>query len=118
MGDLREIVEVAAVERLFLLLAVIGPIAGLAIGAAVGARRQEARRGALLGLLVGMFGPLNWLLWRVYNVLTDRNGLDTVRNLVINLVLFIVVGGIIGVALGCAFRRPASPATTEEAEQG
>lgn len=114
MGDLREIVEVAAVERLFLLLAVIGPIVGLIIGAAVGVRRQEARRGALLGLLVGMFGPLNWLLWRVYNVLTDRNGLDTVRNLVINLALFIVVGGVIGIALGAAFRRGAEPPKRDE----
>ncbi len=113
MGDLREIVEVGAVERLFVLLAFVGPIAGALIGAAVGARRQNLRRGALLGLLVGLFGPLNWLLWRVYNALTDRNGLDTVHNLLLNLALFLIVGALIGIGIGWALRRE-SPQTPEE----
>jgi hypothetical protein len=113
MGDMREIVEVAAVERLFLLLAFVGPVVGAGIGAAVGARRQNLRRGLLVGLLVGLFGPLNWLLWRVYNALTDRNGLDTVKNLGINLALFLLLGALIGIGIGLAARRSA-PQTPEE----
>ncbi|HZO89406.1 MAG TPA: hypothetical protein VFB38_13835 [Chthonomonadaceae bacterium] len=116
MGELREIVEVAAVDRLFALLALIGPIAGALIGAAVGVRRQNVRRGTLLGFLIGLFGPLNWLLWRVYNALTDRNGLDTVRNLFINLGLFIVVGAVIGVGVGWALRREAAQASEEQSQ--
>lgn len=96
MGELREIVDIAAVERLFLMLAVLGPIAGLVIGAAVGKRRGQIRSGALAGLMVGLLGTLNWLLWHVYNTLTDTNGLDSVKGLAINLALFVVVGALLG----------------------
>ena len=105
MGELREIVEVAAVERFFALLALLGPILGVGIGALVGARRRNLRRGALLGLLLGLFGPLNWAMWRTYNALTDRNGLDTVRNVFVNLALFVVVGAVIGIGIGWVQRR-------------
>lgn len=98
MGELREIVEVGAIERLFVMLAVGGPVAGLLIGAAVGARQREAKRGLLTGLLIGLFGPLNWLLWHLYNAITDANGLDTVRNLLINLALFVAAGLVLGAA--------------------
>jgi hypothetical protein len=35
-------------------------------------------------------------MWSVYNALTDRIGLDTVRNLEVNVVLFAAVGLVIG----------------------
>ncbi len=105
MGELREIVDIEAVGRLFALLAMVGPVAGLLLGAAGGARKQDARGGAGRGLLIGLFGPLNWLLWRVFNLLTDRNGLDTVQNVLINLALFVVVGAVIGALWGLALRR-------------
>jgi hypothetical protein len=38
-------------------------------------------------------------MWRLYNTITDRNGLDTVRNLAINGAVFLVVGIALGVAL-------------------
>jgi hypothetical protein len=116
MGDLREIVDVGAVEHLFVLLAVIGPIVGALSGAAVGAKRQNVQRGLLRGLLIGLFGPLNWLLWRVYNALTDRNGLDTVWNLIINLALFLVVGALIGLGIGWALRRQEAQTPAEKPE--
>lgn len=97
MGDLREIVEQGTVEHLFLLLGILGPVVGLALGAALGSRRQRLRQGMLNGLLIGLLGTLNWLLWRVYNSLTDANGLDSVKGLAINLVLFVGVGMLLGV---------------------
>lgn len=105
MNDLHEIVTVAQVETLFALLAVAVPLAGLLIGALIGARKRQAGRGALLGLGIGLIGPLNWLLWHLYNALTDRNGLDTVRNLVINLALFLIVGAGLGVGIRLALNR-------------
>ena len=55
-----------------------------------------------------MVGPLNWLLWKMYNALTDRNGLDSVRNLVINFVLFVLIGASIGIGIGLWQRRSAT----------
>jgi len=107
MGELREIVDIAAVERLFLILAVLGPVAGLAIGAFVGKRRGQIRSGVLSGLMIGLLGTLNWLLWRVYNTLTDANGLDSVKGLAINLVLFVAVGAVLGFGYHTWLKRTA-----------
>src|SRR5947209_4269913 len=112
-GELREIVDAGQVGRAFALAAIILPLLGLAVGAWWGRGRQQLRRGALFGLLIGLLGPLNWLLWYVYNRITDSVGLDTVRNLVINLVLFLAVGAIIGTGIGLASRRLRPPADTE-----
>src|SRR5262245_5842336 len=76
VGELREIVEMGTVERWFALLAVVGPVIGTIVGAAAGSRKGQPKRGAVGGLLVGLLGTLNWLLWRLYNVITDTNGLD------------------------------------------
>lgn len=100
MGELHEIVEPALVDRLLVLLAVIGPCLGALCGALYGARAGNLRRGASTGLLWGLCGTLNWLLWRVYNAWTDHNGLDSVKNLIENLVLFLSVGVVIGVVVG------------------
>ena len=105
MGELREIVSIDAMGRLFTLLALVLPVMGVAIGAAWGNRHKDLRRGAVWGLAVGMAGPLNWLLWLVYNALTNRNGLDTVRNVFVNLAVFIVVGAAIGFGAGVILRR-------------
>jgi hypothetical protein len=105
MGELREIVSVEAIGRLFALLALGLPLMGVAIGMAWGMRRKEVRRGALWGLAVGLLGPLNWLMWQLYNALTDRNGLDTVRNVFVNLAVFVVVGLSLGFGAGMALRR-------------
>jgi len=117
MGDLKEIVDAEQVSRLFLVLAIALPPAGALLGAIMGHSRGRLRRGAMQGLLFGMAGPFNLLLWRVYNALTDRIGLDTVRNLFVNLALFVIVGAGIGVCLGRAARRqPSEPAETRESE--
>lgn len=96
MDDMREIVTKEQIDHLFLLLALLGPLVGLLIGALLGARRGRAGRGALNGLAIGMFGVLNLLTWKGYNVLTDHLGLDSVKNLLINLALFVGLGLLAG----------------------
>ena len=71
-----------------------------AIGGAFGRRKGDPKRGAIAGLTVGLLAPLNWALWRLYNAITDSEGIDTVRNVVINLILFVVLGFGIGVGVG------------------
>ena len=64
---MRELVDLAAVERWFGLLALLVPILGVGIGAVLQFRAR--RPGALrTGILIGLLGPANWLLWRIFNV--------------------------------------------------
>jgi RsiW-degrading membrane proteinase PrsW (M82 family) len=102
---MHELVDLNAMDRLFLLAAVLLPILGLAAGAALGARTGNPKRPALSGLAIGLLGPLILALWRLYNAITDRLGLDTVRNLVVNLIVFVAAGLIIGFAVGLVARR-------------
>ena len=92
---MREPIDLAAVERIFGLLAVMLPVLGVGLGAALqfGARR----RGALAtGILVGLLGPANWLLWRVYNGIENYYGLDSVKAMLLNLALFAALGASVG----------------------
>ena len=79
-----------------LMLAVLAaaPLIGLAWGAAT----KRVGRSLGIGLLVGVG---NYVLWTVYNAITERLGLDTVKNLLVNLALFAVIG--IAAGLGTAW---------------
>ena len=105
MGELREIVDIGAVGRLFALLAVVGPIVGAIIGGIIGSRRRNVRGGALAGLGFGLLLTLNGLLWQIYNRITDATGIDTVKNVVINFSLFALVGLTLGAGIGVAQKR-------------
>jgi len=109
MAEMKEIVTVEQAERAIKLIAISLPIVGIAVGGAVGAVRRRPAVGLLTGLLCGAAGPLIWAMWRVYNVIIGRYGLDSVRGLLINLGLFILVGTLIGLAAAFAWRRFASP---------
>ncbi len=54
-----------------------------------------------LGLAFGVVvGGGNYGLWTVYNAITQKLGLDTVANLLVNLGVFVVVGSAIGIGAG------------------
>ena len=55
-------------------------------------------------------------MWLVYNALTDHNGLDTVRNVFVNLAVFVVVGLSIGFGVGTVVRRTLKTQSEESAE--
>jgi hypothetical protein len=115
MDEMREIVTTEQIDRLFLILAIAAPALGVLCGAFLGGRRGSVRRGATAGLLVGLLGPTNLLLWKVYNAITERLGLDTVKNLLVNLGLFIALGVIAGLLAG-RYYRGATPASATRAE--
>jgi len=64
----------------------------------------------VIGLLVG---GGNFALWTLYNAITERLGLDTVKNLLVNLALFVVLGVVIGLGVG---RYAANKAPESEAQ--
>jgi len=107
MDEMRELVTIEQMDRLFLMLAVAAPIVGAAIGGALGAKCGNAGRGFGKGLLVGLLGPANLILWKIYNALTDRMGLDTVKNLLVQLGLFITLGVVAGL-IAAYLKRPDS----------
>ncbi len=98
------ILERRNIEVLFNVLAVSLPILGLVIGLVVGRIKGRIKPYLITFTLAGLFGPFNWVMWRIYNAITDHYGLDTVKNLLINLALFIVVGIVLGVGIGLVRR--------------
>jgi uncharacterized membrane protein len=106
MNEMREIVTSGQVNSLFMALIGILPVAGAVIGAMIGARKGRLHLYTLMGVLIGLIiALLNLGLWRVYNTITDRLGLDSVRNLVVNLALFIILGAGAGLIAGYVSRR-------------
>lgn len=95
---MHELIDLAAVQRWFGVLAVLLPVLGIGGGAALQIR--GGRRGALaIGAAVGLLGPANWLLWRVYNGIEDHYGLDSVKAMLLNLALFAVLGIAVGLGI-------------------
>ena len=78
---------------LMLAVLVLAPFIGLAWGA----RAKRLGIGLLVGALVGAG---NYALWTVYNAITDKLGLDTVANLLVNLGLFLILGTVAGAVVG------------------
>lgn len=105
---MRELVTVDQVERLFRLLAVAAPIVGGVLGAAYGLRRAAPARWSATGAAIGLLGTLNYGLWRMYCAITNHYGLDSVRNLLINLSLFVLLGLVGGIGYGLWERRRVS----------
>ena len=103
--DLKEIVTVEQIDRLFLLLAVGGPIIGAAVGALAGKKSGTSAKSIKLGIVIGMLGPANLVLWKVYNAITGKLGLDTVKNLLVNLGLFITIGVVAGLTIAYLNRK-------------
>ncbi len=89
-----EIITLAQAEAVFLALLIAGLVAGPL--AFLVARRRSADA---LPTALAVGGPpvLLWVMWRVYNAVTDRLGLDTVANLLVNAAFFVVVGELCGV---------------------
>jgi hypothetical protein len=97
---LKELIDLHQAWVLMIGVLVAAPIFGLLVGA--------LRRKLLTGLLIGLaIGVGNLALWTVYNAITNRLGLDTVKNLLVNLALFAGVGIAVGAAIAWRANRAA-----------
>ncbi len=86
---MKELISAQQAEVLMLALVVILPIVGWAAGRSL----KHTKLGVQWGCAAGL---TNLVLWHMYGAITDRLGLDTVKNLLVNLVLFAVIGAVIG----------------------
>jgi hypothetical protein len=98
MDPSRELVDAAQVGTA---IAVLSALA--AVTAAVLWTLSRSRRSAGMekGLLLSAAAALLFPMWLVYNRIEDHFGLDSVAALLINLVLFCIVGAVVGIL----FRR-------------
>ena len=90
---MKELIDEHQAHLLMLAVLVLAPLVGLAWGA----RARRVGQGLLVGALVGVG---NYALWTVYNAITEKLGLDTVANLLVNLGLFLVIGTVAGAVAG------------------
>lgn len=93
---MKELVDPKSFERAFCFIAVAGPLVGLILGAFFGAHERQPVRRVIAGVLLGFIGSLIYGMWWLYNVITNAFGLDSVANLGLQLVLFAVLGAILG----------------------
>ena len=90
---MKELIDPHQAHLLMLGVLALAPLIGLAWGYAV----KRLPLGLVIGLLAGAG---NYALWTIYNAVTDHLGLDTVKNLLVNLGLFVVIGTAAGVGAG------------------
>lgn len=103
--DTRELITAAEFSHWLVIAACVVLVGSIAAGAIWGARARAVGSGWVRGAAAGMTGPAALLLWHVYNSIEDRYGLDSVRALLLNLGLFVVVGVIGGILLRWVWRR-------------
>lgn len=111
MDEMKEIIDERTVELIIRVIAIGGPIIGLLIGVLVGAVRKQVARSALNGLGIGSLGILIWIMWVYYSWTvrydpkTGYVGLHKVSVLLVNLLVFSVVGAIVGALWGWISKR-------------
>jgi hypothetical protein len=96
---MKQLIDPSSAERVLLFLAVAGPLVGLIFGAVLGAHTRRARCTVIAGVLLGGIGTLTYGMWRVYGIITNALGLDSVANLGLQLVLFAALGAILGAVI-------------------
>jgi hypothetical protein len=86
-------------ERLdffFLSLGWLLPVLGIAGGSILGFLKKNTFSYVFRGLSLGLCGPLVSALWLAYNAIVNHFGIDSVKGLLLNLLLFILTGIVIG----------------------
>jgi drug/metabolite transporter (DMT)-like permease len=106
---MEELITRPQTDAVMLGVAVLGLILAALMYAAA---KRRGENGVVSAALWGGPPLLASLLWPVYNVITDRIGLDRVANLFVNLALFVVVG----IAAGWAWTRMAARAESGRKE--
>ena len=96
---MKELVSVELVERVFRYLAIICPIAGLVVAVCIHWALGKPRSAVVSGVILALVGVANYALWRLSGIITDRLGLDSVANLLIQAAMFLVVGFAVGIVV-------------------
>jgi len=111
--SMRELVDIAVFERLLQAIAIAGPVVGALSGLILGVRRRAPAAGLVKGIALGALGPVLFALWRLYSYLvrydpaTGYVGLHRVDVLLLNVLIFVAIGAVLGIAYARLFRAGA-----------
>ena len=94
----KELISEEVVELIFKYLAILLPFLGLFLGVVLSAFKKRLTP-LWWGIGLGLIGPLNLLLWRIYSLIVDKLGFDSVKAFLFNVLLFIVIGFLLGYLL-------------------
>ncbi|MBN1356140.1 hypothetical protein JXA40_07710 [bacterium] len=92
-------------EWFFLHLAWIGPSGGLVLGIIAGLTKRRLWVCIRSGLIWGFGATLISVMWWIYNAILDHYGIDSVKGLLINLLLFALVGCLLGTGVRIVMHR-------------
>ena len=113
-GQVKELITRGQADILFtavlLLGIVLAPLAWFVV-------RRRGGNALAAALAWGGAPALIGVLWRVYNAIADGMGVDTVKNLAVDLVLFVVIGAGCG-ALWARVTGGAASGVSGEGEAG
>ncbi|OGL45943.1 MAG: hypothetical protein A2161_00885 [Candidatus Schekmanbacteria bacterium RBG_13_48_7] len=99
------------VEKLFLIVSIIAPVAGFLSGYLLGRLRNRSKEYCLKGVFFGFLGTLNYFLYKMYSYFvrydpeTGSVGLHQVKTLLLNVGIFIILGIILGLIYRLLFKR-------------
>lgn len=109
--QMRELISESTADIVMMIIAVASPIAGILIGAIWGFLRKRIFWGLCNGFLLGVLGILNFALWHFhkyrmrFDPKTGYVGLHRVDVLLENLLIFVLIGVVIGFAAGLYVRQ-------------
>jgi hypothetical protein len=122
-ADMRELIDPDAAEKAMRILPVVVGVVGLLGGLVVGWAKRS-REAFVRGAFVSGVGVLAYLLWCAYNwhvrwdPQTGYSGLDKVRVLLINLLMFVAAGLAVGWAWSILSPQQETGETTGKEAEG
>ncbi|MFH0795248.1 MAG: hypothetical protein V2A74_14585 [bacterium] len=93
------ILDEKIVNLVLLGLAALTPLVGFGLYIARLIPPIAPQKRLALAILIGVWGPLLLSLWLIFNKIMDAYGLDSVKGLLINVAIFLVVGLVVGVLI-------------------
>lgn len=118
MEEMREIVDINAVDTAIKVAAIAFPLLCMAVAVAGGSARGSLRPSLLRGASVAVLGPLVLVGWLYHTWITRYDpetgyfGLDKVWVLVVSFLLFVAIGAAYGIIAGRVWAAT-TPAPTE-----
>ncbi|MCX7766438.1 MAG: hypothetical protein N2246_07020 [Candidatus Sumerlaeia bacterium] len=93
------------INILFIILAVVLPAIAILFYLFVGRKKSLSPLVKFWLIIIGIAGPANLALWHLYNFIENTFGLDSVKALLINLLIFILLAVCASLVLARLYAR-------------